>query len=262
MNPLLTKSYTAGAAIAACRLLKAGSSDNTVIQATDGSAAYFGVSAENIAVASGDQVDAIKDGIAWIQLGGSVTRGDKIKADANGKGVAATIVSGTTVHVAGTAQISGSADDIIPLAWEPTVINNDTGIVTADITITTGELLALFTTPKVLVAAPGVGKAIVPVDAQLFLNYNSAAYAGIAAGEDLEIRHTDGSGQIFGTVETTGFLDLTADAYRHIYPLAAAASTPVGNAALVMCLASGNIITGNSPLKVRLRYRTVDLAVF
>jgi len=259
MNPLLTKSYATGAIVNPCRLVKAGSADNVVIQATDGAAAYFGVSAENLVVASGDQVDVIKAGLAWIELGDTVTRGAKLKADSVGRGIPTTIVAGTTVHVAGTAMISGVVGDIIPMMVEPTVINNDTGIVTADITISTAELLALNATPKELVAAPGATKAIIPIDAQLWLDYNSAAYAGIGATEDLEIRHTDGSGQLFGTVETTGFLDATADAYRHIYPLAAEASTPVANAALVMNLAAGEITTGNSPLKVRLRYRTVDL---
>lgn len=260
MNPLLTKSYTAGAAISPCRLLKAHTSDGVVIQATDGSAAYFGVSAENLSVASGDMVDAIKSGIAWVELGDTVARGDKIKADAVGRGVTVTIAAGTTVHVAGTAQVSGVVGDIIPVMLEPTVINNDTGIVTADITITTGQLLALNAAPKTLVAAPGVGYAVLLVDAQLFLDYNSAAYDGIAAGEDLGIRYTDGSGQLVATIETTGFLDATADAYRHSLPATTAAITPVGNAALVMCLASGEVATGNSPLKVRVRYRTVALA--
>jgi hypothetical protein len=112
-----------------------------------------------------------------------------------------------------------------------------------------------------MVAAPGVGKALILVDAQLDLAYNSIAYAGIAAGEDLEIRYTDGAGQLVATIETTGFLDATAVAYRHIYPASAAAIAPVENAALVMDLAVGEIITGNSPLKVRVRYREITLAL-
>lgn len=260
MNPLLTKSYTTGAIVNPCRLVKAGASDNVVIQATDGSAAYFGVSAENLIVASGDMVDVIKAGLAWIELGDTVVRGDKIKADAVGRGVAVTIVAGTTVHVAGTAQISGVVGDIIAMMVEPTVVNNDTGVVTADITITTGQLLALNATPKELVAAPGALKAIIVEELQLMLDYNSIAYSGIAAGEDLEVRYTNGSGALIATIETTGFLDQTADEYRHVFPVTTAATESVANAAVVIALASGEIAAGNSPLKVRVRYRTVDTA--
>lgn len=129
-----------------------------------------------------------------------------------------------------------------------------------DVTVTAAQMLALNATPKSLLPAPGAGYANVLVDAQFYLAYNSAAYAGIAAGEDLEIRYTDGSGQLVATIETTGFLDATAVAYRFVQPVTTAAITPVSNAALVLRLASGEIITGDSPLKLRVRYRVISLA--
>ncbi len=125
------------------------------------------------------------------------------------------------------------------------------------VTVSTAELLALYTTPKAFVAAPGAGKAIVPVSATLFLDFNSIAYDGIAGGEDLVFRYTDASGNIAATVEATGFLDASADAHREAQ--FATLITPTANAALVLHMASGNIATGNSPLKVKLRYRVVDL---
>lgn len=125
------------------------------------------------------------------------------------------------------------------------------------ITVTTEELLALNTTPKALVAAPGAGKAIVPVDALMFLDYETTAYDGIAAGEDLAMRYTDGSGNIAAQVETTGFLDASADAHRAA--VFSGLITPTANAALVLHMTSGNIATGDSPLKVQVRYRIVDL---
>jgi hypothetical protein len=261
MNPGLTKSYTQGAIVNPSRIVKWGSADDTVIQATDGSAVNVGISVENIAGAAGEPVDVIRGGIAYLELGDTVTRGQYLKADANGKGVPVTIVAGTPVYCVGTADLSGVAGDIIPVKVGPVAIANDTGIVQADIVVTTEQLLALHATPKQLVAAPGLGKAIILVDAQLRLVWNSAAYDGIAAGEDLEIRYTNGAGQLVATVETTGFVDATADAFRHIYPAAAAAIAPVANAALVLDLASGEIATGDSALHVRVRYRTVDLAI-
>jgi hypothetical protein len=260
MNPTFTKSYEAGAAINPCRILKAGSADNKVIQATDGAASFVGVAVENVTPASGDTVDVVRAGIAFVELGGTVTRGDFLKADASGKGVTADISAGTTVHTIGRAEVSGVSGDIIPVFITPAAVGYDGSVLQSEVTISSAELLALNATPKALVAAPGAGLAIVPVDVEVFLDYNSAAYAGIAAGENLEVRATDGSGQLFATIESDGLLDATADQYRHIYALAAAASTPVANAALVMRLASGEVTTGNSPMKVRTRYRVVDVA--
>lgn len=135
-----------------------------------------------------------------------------------------------------------------------------------DVTITTGQLLALNATPQSLVAAPGANKAIVFKGALIMLDYNSAAYAGIAAGEDLLISYTDGSGVEVGRCETTGFLDQTADKIRWVVPQAAAGAavsdiTPVANAALVISLLTAEIITGDSPLKIRVYYRVVPTVI-
>jgi hypothetical protein len=131
----------------------------------------------------------------------------------------------------------------------------------ADVTITTGELLALNGTPKQLVAAPGANLAIILHRLILFLDYNSVAYNGIAAGEDIAIRYTDGSGTIVATCETDPFLTATADATRIVYPYRAASGasdvTPTANAALVAHMTTSNIATGNSPLLTRTYYSIV-----
>lgn len=260
-TPVLTKSYLAAAAIAACRFVKHGAADNAAIQATDASVPILGVS-EQLAADSGHMVDVVKVGLAYLELGGAVTRGNLLIPDANGKGIAATVVAGTEQHAGAVAEVSGVAGDVIPVQVTPgQVIATDTGIATADVIIATAELLALNAVPKELVAAPGAGKAVILVDLQAMLDFNTVAYDGIAAGEDLEVRYTNGAGQLVATIETDPFLAAVADAYRHIYPAAAAAITPVANAALVMRLASGEIATGNSPLKLRVRYRTIDLAL-
>lgn len=130
---------------------------------------------------------------------------------------------------------------------------------TATVTVSSAELLALNATPKTLVAAPGAGKALILVAAELWLDYGSAAYDGIAAGEDLTIKVSDAAGATLATVETTGFLDATADAFRYVEPTTTAARTPVANAPLVLHLLTGEITTGDSPLKLRVLYREVTL---
>jgi len=130
---------------------------------------------------------------------------------------------------------------------------------TATVTVSSAELLALNATPKTLIAAPGAGKANILVAAEFWLDYATTAYAGIADGEDLAIKVSDASGATLATVETTGFLDATADAFRYVEPTTTAARTPVANAPLVLHMLTGEIITGDSPLKLRLLYREITL---
>lgn len=140
------------------------------------------------------------------------------------------------------------------------------GLMVADVIITTAQVKALNATPKVIVAAPGAGIALIPVMWVIFMDYATTQYAGIGAGEDLALRYTDGSGAIQAVIETTGFLDQASDQYRYTEMLASASGTsvtdrtPVANAALVMHMTAGEIITGDSPLAVRLLYRTVNLS--
>jgi hypothetical protein len=132
------------------------------------------------------------------------------------------------------------------------------GLYTANVEITTGELLALNATAIQIVAAPGAGKVLVPVCVQLMLDYNSTAYDGIAAGEDLAVKYTDASGAQCAVCEATGFLDQAADEHR-VCNVQEVAFEPVNNAALVLHMLTGEIATGDSPLKVRTHYRVLDL---
>jgi|GEM_PF-596733 len=254
-NPILTKAYDAGGTINAHRIVKL-SSDTAVVQAALASDALIGVAASTIGAVSGERIDVIMAGAADVEYGGSVTRGSLLTSDADGKAVTAS----EDDRVIGVAMVSGVSGDIGAMLINPTGQVDESSTFSDTITITTGQLLALHATPKTLVAAPGANKAVILIDATLFLDYNSAAYDGIAAGEDLEIRYTNGSGQLAATIETTGFLDQTADQVRHVYPATTAAITPVANAALIMCLAVAEIATGDSPLKIRVNYKIIDTA--
>lgn len=136
------------------------------------------------------------------------------------------------------------------------VVSADGGLQFAEVVVSSAELLALNATPKTIVAAPGAGKVLVPVALAVIMDYGTVAYNGIAAGEDLVLRYTDGSGAAAFTVEATGFLDQASDQLRlgGVEAAAAAAITPVANAALVLHMATGEIATGDSPLRVKVWY--------
>ena len=127
------------------------------------------------------------------------------------------------------------------------------------VTITTAQLLALNATPIEVIAAPGAGNFIDFLGATIWYDYNSAAYAGIAAGENLVFRQTDGSGAVVSSeVETTGLLDATADVIVKCAPLsdvAVGSYVIADNKKIVLHLLVGEVTTGNSPLKIKIQYR-------
>lgn len=110
-TPILTKSYKAGAALAAYRIVKPGSADGEVLLASAVGDALIGVTNE-VAAASGERQDVIQAGIAEVEFGGTVTRGDWLTTDANGKAVAAAPSAGVNNNVIGRALVSGVAGDI------------------------------------------------------------------------------------------------------------------------------------------------------
>lgn len=127
---------------------------------------------------------------------------------------------------------------------------------TTIVTITSAQLLALNATPVSLLAAPTAGYAYI-IDKVVAYKPAGTAYAGVATGEDLAIRYTNGSGTIMATVETTGFLDQATAQTRAINAVITDI-TPI-NAAVVAHMTTGEITTGTSDLKLRLTYRLVPL---
>ena len=129
---------------------------------------------------------------------------------------------------------------------------------TATVTVSTAELLALATTPKTLVAAPGADKIVEFLGAKFILNYNSIVYT--EAGDNMAIRYTDASGVIVSdTVECTGFLDQAADIVTNAVVIKDAIVTAAGcvNQALVLDNIGSNFGAGNSEMFVQVRYRII-----
>lgn len=141
--------------------------------------------------------------------------------------------------------------------------NGDQEGCTRVVTIINTDLRAMFTTPQTIIPAPASGYGIV-VRRVMVKKQAGTAYAGIAAGEDLAVTYTDGSGEeVTGRIETTGFLDQTTAQVRIVYPKAASGAvadiTPVSAAAVVMSLLTGDITTGTGSLIVKSWYDIVNL---
>ncbi|MFQ5550959.1 MAG: capsid cement protein [Gemmatimonadales bacterium] len=117
MNPILTKNFNAAAAISQYRIVKFGAADGDVQQAAAATDAQVGVA--NLDAALNERVDVVVCGIAEVRLGGTVTRGNLITSDANGKGVAASAAIGANQRYLGIAMVSGVAEDIIDVLIAP-----------------------------------------------------------------------------------------------------------------------------------------------
>lgn len=126
---------------------------------------------------------------------------------------------------------------------------------TAIVALSSAQVLALNATPISVLAAPAAGTAhrILAVEA-----YKPAGtgYAGIAAGEDIALRYTNGSGATLATIEATGFLD-QATAQSRFGAVVATDITPVAAAAVVAHMTTGEITTGDSTIYLRITYRIV-----
>lgn len=114
MNPGLTKTYLAEGAIAARSIVRVGSSEGAIAQASAATDAILGVN-ERLDAGAGERVDIIHSGIVEVVLGGSVTYGDPLTADASGHAVKAAPAAGINNQVVGKALTSGVAGDIIPV---------------------------------------------------------------------------------------------------------------------------------------------------
>lgn len=111
-NPTLLKSFTAGAAIAAFRLVKLSAAE-TVVPAAAAADASIGV-ANEVAAASGERQDVVMAGIAFVEAGAAVALGALVMSDASGRGITATAAAGTNVRVIGTAlDAASAAGDVI-----------------------------------------------------------------------------------------------------------------------------------------------------
>lgn len=112
------KSLVAQAAVAAYLIVKPGTADMTAVVATAATDLLLGT-ADSLDKDSGEMVDLDLRPIAEVKLGGAITRGQPITANAAGKGVVAAPAAGANVRVIGFAAKSGAAEEVIPYFRAP-----------------------------------------------------------------------------------------------------------------------------------------------
>lgn len=102
----LQKTFYAGAAVAANRIVKPGADNTKVVVGAASTNKLVGIS-DNLGAASGDTLDVILDGIALVKAGGTVAMGDLITSDGTGQGVATTTAADRYIGIAMEDAVSG-----------------------------------------------------------------------------------------------------------------------------------------------------------
>lgn len=133
------------------------------------------------------------------------------------------------------------------------------------VSLTNAEIKALAASPKTLIAAPGAGKALLLHDAFFKLDHGGTNDFTVGGGDDLAIKYVDDSGlAATGTIETTGWIDSSADAYQLVKGAAVAVATAAQCVNVPLVLDNvGSEIAGNAgndnTLDVWLRYSIVTV---
>lgn len=123
--PIPKKTYYASGAVAAYRFVALGSADNTMVQASAATDQLIGIS-DSLGGEDTRPFDVGMLGdIVPLDIGGTVTRGNDLTADANGKGVAvsATVAAASNVNVGAIALQSGVDGDRINVLVFPKKIH-------------------------------------------------------------------------------------------------------------------------------------------
>lgn len=125
-NPILTKNFVAEGAIQAHRIVKHGVESGGVLLAGAATDAILGVSTE-LPAEEGERCDVHLVGLVEIEFGGTVSRGEPVTSDSNGKAVKADPAAGASANVVGVAHVDAVAGDIGVVLLAPSVLKTPAG---------------------------------------------------------------------------------------------------------------------------------------
>lgn len=116
----IEKTLIAGEAITKYQLVALGDDDDSVKLAVDPTKPLIGVSMND--APKGGKVNVMLTGVAEVELGGAVTRGDLLTADGTNSVSQAVTTSTAKNYVVGIAVRSGVDGDIIPVLLSQGII--------------------------------------------------------------------------------------------------------------------------------------------
>ena len=111
------QSFIAGAAVTIRRVVKMGAADGKVIHSAAVGDAMFGVALAGVAQDVPLLVRTV--GVAQVEYGAAVTRGDLLTTDANGKAIEADPAAGANNNIVGMALESGVDTDVKSVLISP-----------------------------------------------------------------------------------------------------------------------------------------------
>ena len=121
-------------------------------------------------------------------------------------------------------------------------------------TLSTAQILANYTTPVTLVAAPGAGKALIFHGAEVFLDYGGTAFVA-GTNEDFQIQY-DGGTACSELALQANLIEAGADVYYWMNPKQ---SVIIANEELEAATITGNVATGNGAMKIKCFYSVLTL---
>jgi len=130
------------------------------------------------------------------------------------------------------------------------------------VTVAGPNILTLFSSPKVLIAAPGAHNVIEFLGATIFYDYAGAAYGDAAQNMTVKYKAAGDGAAVSGNLSGTGFLTATADTAAKLLPaaVAATAAADIENQPLVLYMATKDPNDGVGDaaagvLRVKISYR-------
>ena len=205
--------------------------------------------------AEGDPVYESATAGAWTLTAPSGADQDKLRVGSV-KSVSATV--GVVHFQFAFAQLEKIGTSMFQAGSISSAALDETLIRYASVSLTNTNMLALAATPIEVVAAPGAGKVLEFISAELFFDY-TGAYT--ETDDNLVFRYTDGSGvQVSEVVEATGFVDATADTATNAIAKSdvIVAKTGCDNKAIVIDnMGNGEFGGGNAAnvVRVKVAYR-------
>jgi len=148
----------------------------------------------------------------------------------------------------------------IPMVSDGSSDLEDSGLRRVRVSVSAAEVAALRATPKEIVAAPGAGYIVVPIEGSVILDYTAPGYT--ESSDNLVLKYNDGSGTACSeVVECTGFIDQTADTITNIFgkkDIIVAAASMANKKVVLHNNGDGEFGgSGGSSLTVDLTYRVI-----